>query len=179
MKHMPVLCATALALSGCIDAEMSARIDSDAFVEAALTLTATPQSYDFMTEESDPCDNEWVFDGRNYICAFTLQGTLDDIGRSEAPGTHMFQFTREGQNRVRVTLDLDVPDTTPQDDAAMIAHMVAGHAITFRFSAVNVVEHIGGTLADDDSTVLWRIPLSWMILADQRLQDERTALLEF
>lgn len=133
-----------------------------------------------MGETDDPCDTEWRFDGTNYICETRISGTLDDATSPDTVMPPLFDLTREGDQRVRVTLNLD-GDTMadPDADPEMIAMIFAGNAMTFRFSAATVIEQSGGTIIDDGSTVIWRIPLTWLMSDDERLRAPRTALLEF
>ncbi|MGY6705897.1 hypothetical protein [Roseinatronobacter sp.] len=182
MHRATAAIAFAVTLSACLDAEISTRIYSNGKIDTVTTFYLTPQGFDFTNGGADMCENEWFFDGTVYVCTMGFSGNVDRVGTGDSAGdVELFSIHRIGRDSVSVALNLAflASDPPSPDDAAMISTFVAGNAITITIHAREVLEHQRGTMIDDGSAVLWRIPLTWLLMDDRRLQDDRTATLRF
>ena len=156
-----------LLLAGCFDVDGDFQVTKNHTLEGSLTFSMTPQAYDLFGDDADFCEEPFAFTGEVYRCVDPMSF---DFSEDQEPGEHgPFLIQRIDETTVSVKINLrdmtgnDLPDDLTPD---MIQGMFAGHAMIIRVTGAQITEQQGGAIRDDETTVIWRIPMASLLLND-------------
>jgi hypothetical protein len=169
-----LMLGSALALGGCIDADVSMDFSDGETMQGAFVLTMARQLYD-MTAANKPdfCkDGTTKLTEESFHCATTRVMTLEEVlakgtvalGEGDIRPEEGLQIERIDENRIRVSLDFskmpqqdEAPDTGGM--AEMLRAAVAGHSFTFRVRGYRILATTGD-LSEDETEAVRVIPVA-------------------
>lgn len=169
----------ALALSGCIDVDMTATIDGADSATVSGNMTVQRQMLDMMGggEAFCPADEggTLTLTETEARCDVLSSGTFAEVFQGE-PGEPTPTATDLGDGTVRVVFPLG--DMTAQSAemradpqmSAMMRPMLEGHTFTIRIAGQEVVSS-NGTISDDGTSAAFTFPLVEILNPDMVLPE--------
>lgn len=178
-------------LAGCIDATVDVEVTSDTTAKATMTQEMGADFYTMIkasaAEDETASSDDFCAEGEltensdgSATCVITSEGAFADLtfGEDEEAVT----FAPAGPNLVRVALpmeemkgELGADETLDEETQQMIEAFFAGHAVTVRFSGVEVVES-NMEISADKTTAEEVIPFLDLLNGTAELPDELYAV---
>ena len=180
MRFFPsVALAGALALSGCIDIDMTAEITGADQARLHGHMTIERAMVDMLGGATDFCPAEeggtLVLSDTEARCDISKDGTFADVFEAE-PGEPAPTITDLGDGTVRVSFPIGAmgADTAEMREdpqaAAMLRPMLEGHTFTIRVAGAEIVETTG-TLSEDGRSASFSFPLIEVLNPEMQLPE--------
>lgn len=191
IKIIGKLAATLLlggALAGCIDASVDVEVTSETTAKATVTQIMGSEIYELMKQgmeqdASETGDDDFCKDGEltenedgSATCVFTEEGAFADLTFGD--DTQAVTFTSAGPGLVRVALpteemrsSINAEEEMDEESMQMMEAFFTGHAMTLRFSGLEVTD-TNMTLSADKTSAEKVIPFVDLIKGDVELPDE-------
>lgn len=183
MRAIVLTLPAALALAGCIEADMTVAVLGANDAHATGVIQIDRQMFEMAGQDAAFCEAEvggtLTLTDTHARCEIDKRGTFAEIledGAADQPADMQAQLVHLNSNRVRALLPLSSMTAQMDDMAsdpqamAMAQQMLAGLSITFAVTG-DSIETTTGTLSEDGTTARVTVTLDDLLAPGTALQD--------